>query len=675
MRQTPVDAPGRDDGERAPEPPAGAPAPPPAASPPPAPPSPASPEPPFHQRVTGWLREYFLGEEPGFWVAMVPMLLLAGVLFTRHPQTNYIFDEQEALLRNPYVNAKQGLRAWDAFKRDFWGLPHDRSIGSYRPLPNLVWRAVWLVRQSPWLAHWMNVLLHAANGAMMVVFVYFLTKRKGLAWIVGAVFTASAVITEAVCGVVGIADVMGGMGAILAILALRLPMPLMPLGVMGGTLFALFSKESGMVCVPLVPIAAFLLAPLTHESRPLRVPRAVLAFVGAIVAFVVYVELRKRWFPAPMEQSLLETPTTPLGTTAELKRKFLVWYHQPPLPKDPLNNPFVKADDAHRAAGALRVYWRGIVQVVFPKTLSGDYSSPAEPVPETLWFPESILGLLGFVLPPILALVVWVRGFLRERAKTFSDGDRLALLAVLGLVWMAVSYYPHSNIPVPLPTVRAERFWYFPVIGTCLTLGAFFVWLFEKTKHVKDGSIAVAAFAFFFFFQCGAAFRHSRDYKDDLAFWDATRKAAPRSSKAHLNYSVMQGARGRMDIREESNKVALELAPEWPMAHVYLGDAICRQHRPLDAWPHYETGFVMAKDDPNLLALGIQCLWDEEVDDGEGGRMKAFRKYEAQLLEMGDKHPGSWLAYHVRDVAEHGDEHNGIDPKYRPAGYNEGVKD
>ena len=70
------------------------------------------------------------------------------LLFTRHPaRTNFIFDEQEALLANPYVRsiaeAEPKFRWVDAFYRDFWGLGPERSIGSYRPIPNLVWRALW----------------------------------------------------------------------------------------------------------------------------------------------------------------------------------------------------------------------------------------------------------------------------------------------------------------------------------------------------------------------------------------------------------------------------------------------------------------------------------------------------------------------------------------------------
>ena len=52
--------------------------------------------------------------------------------------------------------------------------------------------------------------------------------------------------------------------------ALRLGGPTMPLGVAFGILFGLFSKESALVCVPLVPFAALLASPLTHPERPPR---------------------------------------------------------------------------------------------------------------------------------------------------------------------------------------------------------------------------------------------------------------------------------------------------------------------------------------------------------------------------------------------------------------------
>ncbi len=644
-----------------------------------------------------WIHDYFLGDDPGFGLALVPYCFLSMLLFTRHPSTNFIFDEQEALLANPYVRSiadpHPKFRWVDAFYRDFWGLGPDRSIGSYRPIPDLVWRALWGLgarEQTPFLHHWINVLLHGMNGAIVCVIAFQLTKRRGTAWLAGACFTASAVLTEAVSGVVGISDVLGATGALLALSALSLRMPWMTVGVFLATLFGLYSKESALCCVPLVPATALLCAQIYHPDKPRRWARAALALVASGAAFLIYVEARRRMFPAPIPPELsidanAGKPWAPRAFAAVLR-----WYAQPSLPKDPLNNPLVNTHGGIRVAGALRVYLRGLEQLVFPYPLSGDYSAPQEPAPTSMIFPESILGALLMVLPFPLAAWLGVRAYRRwKRDQTatvvVSSGEgpyrgaahelpmtrTIDLWPVIaaGCLWIVVSYFPVSNIPVLLPTVRAERFWYFPAIGSSLVLAIAFTALLSR---FKVGSLArtvtIGGILVFFGIQAICARRHANDYTDDLTFWDATRKAVPRSAKAHLNYSVMKGARGDLEGRRAANEVALELAPQWPMASIYLGDTLCRLHRAPEAWPHYKVGFDLAPNDVNLVALAMQCLWDEKMLAPES----PIRK---ELDDIKSNHPGSWVEYLGRDILEHGEEHNGVDPKYRPRGYNEGPKD
>ncbi|CAN5794693.1 hypothetical protein BH09MYX1_BH09MYX1_51470 [soil metagenome] len=701
------------------------------------------PKRPFLWGFRTWVRDYFLGEDPTLSTALVPLCFLAMALFTRNPvKTNFIFDEQEALLANPYVRSvadpASKIRWIDAFHRDFWGLTPDRTIGSYRPLPDLVWRLLWAVGardQTPFLHHWVNVLLHGLNGALMVMLVLRWTKDRKTAWLAGAIFTASAVLTEAIAGVVGLADVLGTLGALLALMSLQLSLPFMPFALFGATLIGLYSKESALCIVPLVPVGALLLAHLDHPKRPLRVLRMLVASIATLGAFVLYVEARKKMFPTSTPPELLPSADIGKGHATKFFHTLLRWYAQPGLPKDPLNNPLVDASPSLRIAGALRVYARGIGQVLLPVTLSGDYSAPQEPIPSSRVFPESILGGLLLVGPPIAAIIATVKVLLRDRKRNVrvereilaSDDPGLAVIPnrperaldyrapiiALGCLWMIVSYFPVSNIPIVLPTVRAERFWYFPVIGTSMILALAFAALFERFKkarrvpvaliacvlfggfyayawryhsvgifdHIVFGVIAftaivegafrwrvppaIAAFVLFLAFQSFSARRHANDYSDDLVFWDATRHAVPNSSKAALNYSVMQGARGNMEERRVANVRALELAPEWPMASVYLGDTLCRMHRVAEAWPHYKRGFDLGPNDINLIALGLQCIWDEGY----------FETVKQELAAQGADHPGSWLNFLQDDMALNGTTHNGVDPKYRPRGYNEGPKE
>src|SRR6185369_13825177 len=156
---------------------------------------------------------------------------------------------------------------------------------------------------------------------------------------------------------------------------------------------------------------------------------------------------------------------------------FLFWFNQPNLPHDPINNPLVDAKVPLRVAAALRVYAGGVGQVLLPWTLSGDYSYRAEPVPPRPVFFGSIAGALLAAVPLLAGLGVLLRNVLQSfrmrQAEPIVRQHRLAPGALLatGLLWFPIAYFPHSNIAVLLPTVRAERFWYLPVVGTSLVLG------------------------------------------------------------------------------------------------------------------------------------------------------------------------------------------------------------
>lgn len=782
--------------------------------------------------LADWFRAYFLEEDPGFWSAFAVFALVCVLLYSRWFSTNFIFDEQEALLANPYVNNAGGkLRFIDAIHRDFWGLLPDRSIGSYRPVPNFLWRAIWQLSSSregvfrqAFVHHILNVVLHGANAALMTVVTFAWTKRRGMAWIAGVIFAVAAILTEAVSGVVGLADVLGGMGALLALWALSAPAYAMPFAVFTAVAFGLFSKESALVCVPLVPFVALLVAPLAHPQRPARFARALLAFVAAAAAFYLYVELRKKWFPSPLPRDLADELPEDATWVKRTAHDFLVWFHQAPLPRDPLNNPLAKADPPFRVAGALRVYFRGLVQVVFPYPLSGDYSFPQEPVPDRLVFPQSVAGALGMVLPPLASLGAWLVALVRERrlraeaaaagfgargdllgdvmrgagvlllcvfpalavrALARGHGDEVLpqgplgpalvygppLLAALlwagsalrlhlrrrgapdggsarvraaglgfvllslalvvelfflrpagaslafrgvplwvaaipglvlgvgllveglapiadpfaarerrplgltgllmvaaGITWVVVSYFPHSNIPVVLPTVRAERFWYFPVLGSTLALAAFFTWLddLELRRFPAPAARRVVPWLLgaFLSFQALSAYRHAMDYRSDVDFWRATKDAVPRSAKAHLNYSVMKGARNDLETRLVESKIAMALAPDWAMAWIYTGDTLCRLHRAPEAWEFYAKGFDKGPNDSSLIALALQCLYDE----------KHLLEHADELRSLATDHEGSWLAYLALDTLNNHEKHKGVDPKYRPRAYNDGPK-
>jgi hypothetical protein len=604
---------------------------------------------------------YFRERDPTITAAFGPALAVSTLLFLRSPLSNYIFDEQEALLANPFVNGKVPFR--DVLTRDFWGLPHDRSIGSYRPLPNVVWRAFWQLGEvfhHPWALHWVNIVVHALNAACIARIAFGLTRDRVTSWFAGAAFAVCAVLTEAVTGVVGIADVFGALGLLLGVLALERALPAMGVLVFLSVTLGFFSKESTLVALPILFWAALLAAPLHHPERPLRVVRALVALAASAAALVLYTETRRRFFPSEVPPELA-APLPPASPAVEKAfHAFLRWFSQPKLPQDPINNPFAVATREYRVAGALGVYASGVFRALVPTVLSGDYSFAAEPIPQKLVSLRSVLGAALLVLPPIAGGALFVATLASREPR--SDRTRLYTLLAIGLVWVPVAYFPHSNIPIVLPTVRAERFWYLPAAGLALVLGRPLAFVAQRPRLFGTRHLGPALATLFLVFQATRARMHALDYADDLVFWRATARAVPLSAKAHLNYGVMLGARSQLEGRLRENRRAMEIAPSWPMAHIYYADTLCRLGRPDEAWPYYRDGMTMAPNDRNLIALALQCLWDH----------RAVKSREAELVSMAEAKPGTWLAFLNRDIVWNGEKNGGVERKYRPRGYDEG---
>lgn len=589
-------------------------------------------------------------------------LVLGALVFLRPLNTSFIFDEQEALLGSPYL--LEGA-FFDAFKLDFWGRAPGRTIGSYRPLPNLLW---WPLRKTlgwntPWVFCLLNLLLHAGTATLLALSAKKIARRmkcetgvvSALVWGTGLWFLLNASMTEAVCSAVGLADVLVGFFTACQLWVILTSIQrsgrftfIAAVGVCGGTtLVGLLSKETMLSSIVWVPILSVLWAP--PDWRRGRVLwGATMMLAAGVVGLVVFVYLRASLFPSsPAQVSSFLGADFGGGALAA----FLEWFRQPKMPIDPLNNPLLGASSSEKWATGSRLFLEQVRQLFFPWDLSADHSFPRTKV--TSWsFAESggafaLLALLGIVIEALRRRLVC--GVLSGAWLFFGAGAALLLC----------TYLPVSNLLVLLPTVRGDRLLYSPALGAALLWAAFFLELRERVP-LRGKKPLYSLGAAYLCFQALTARAHAFDYRSDVAFWRATSQGKPASAKSHLNLGVMVGARGDERARLGHTLEAVKLAPDWPMGQVYLGDVYCRLGEIESAWPHYVSGFSALPNSKMLTALGLQCLWER------GG----FSRHRAALLNLAMAHPDTWLDYFVTELAVNGDVHNGIPEKYRPRKYN-----
>src|SRR5690606_14538494 len=115
------------------------------------------------------------------------------------------------------------------------------------------------------------------------------------AWFAGLAFTVGAVVTEAVCAVVGLADVLCGTFILLCLNAFRLKLtwqlPLMFVYVCLGFL----CKEAMLTVIPMLALGALMSAPILHPDRPQRSTRFLRVGAGSMLALVAYTYVRRRF--------------------------------------------------------------------------------------------------------------------------------------------------------------------------------------------------------------------------------------------------------------------------------------------------------------------------------------------------------------------------------------------
>jgi tetratricopeptide (TPR) repeat protein len=214
-----------------------------------------------------------------------------------------------------------------------------------------------------------------------------------------------------------------------------------------------------------------------------------------------------------------------------------------------IDNPLTLLPVHLRVLNAIRIAWKYAGLLVFPATLSCDYSYDQI---------KLFAGLRHLSLPAVAAagtLVLWI----------VAVWKRWAVLLVAGAIYLA-GFAATCNILTRTGTIFAERLAYFPSAGFCLFAGFWFTWLEKRRRGAAFTLLAVAV--------AGLGVRtvvRNRDWRDNASLYLSAADAVPNSAKMRTFRGIVYIGRNQLDRARTDLQVALALNPDYPDAVEAMG--------------------------------------------------------------------------------------------------------
>jgi tetratricopeptide (TPR) repeat protein len=482
-------------------------------------------------------------------------LCLATVLaYSNSFQAGFPLDNKGLILQDPRLRAATRENITLILEHTYWW-PYGES-GLYRPATTLSYLLNYAVLGNgdrPAGYHAVNLLLQTLNVLLAYLLMLRLTRDGRASAAIAAVWAVHPLSVEAVTNIVGRADLLAALAVLSGFLlylqstdARGVRRLAWLAGLAAVTAIGLFSKESAVVIVGVIVLYEF----------TWRFPRRLPAFAWGAAALVP---------------------------------PFLVfWYHRAavigaavPAEFPFVDNPITGASAWTGRLTAIGVMARYLRLLVWPASLSADYSYPA--IPLARGSAEDWVGWIAVAAVVVATIVL----FRRQRTGFFCSAFAL------------VTFLPASNLLFPTGTIMAERLMYLPSLGlvALLVLGVFAVC--RRFGHPAIALVLIAGVA------AGLGYRtwtRNFDWRDDESIWTATVRTSPQSAKAHRALAealyAADSTHGNLDrVIAEASAAVERLAPlpaRWKDLQSY---------RQLAAY-HLDRGDLLRTRDDRTAATG-----------------------------------------------------------------------
>lgn len=455
-----------------------------------------------------------------------------------------VFDSGQAVLKDPRIRELSSANTHLILTQFYWYNTPNGSL--YRPLTTFSYLFNYAILGNgprPAGYHWVNFAIHAVNVSLVFLLALVLLEGAAPAFAVAALWSLHPILTESVANIVGRADLLAAFGVLAGLLCyLRAAASsgsrrcawLVALTLAAA--IGIFSKESGIVVLAVIPL--YDLAFRSSAPWRLRVP----GYLAAGLPVLVYLTVRA--------QVLAKLPAVVTPVT---------------------DNPLIGADFWTARLTAVKVLGRYLAVLVWPGSLSCDYSYNQIPLFSRHFNAEDWKTILA------LALLIGI-------AATGMVCYRRARPVFFFIFFFFVTLAPTANLVILIGAIMAERFLYLPSIGFIGCL----VWLvLAARRHVGQPILAAARFgapaalglmgiAF-----CARTLARNTDWQNAQSLWTSAVETSPASFKTHGNLAdvliARQGAASdavRAQL-EQSLAIMETLPPQDQIARVYANLGFC----------------------------------------------------------------------------------------------------
>lgn len=334
---------------------------------------------------------------------------------------------------------------------DFGLFLPDASRISYRPISEfLTWRLGWQFwGTNPLPYHVISLLLHASVALLLGLWVAELSGRRLMAWLTGVLFAVFPLHTESVAWLADQWSLWASLFFLLSLLLFsrwwhvpeKVPSWYFAISVALYAL-AIFSKESTLAMLPILPLSAWLISSGLAKTQWRRITFALLPFAGILILNVV---LRFVFLGSIGGYSNLETTPT---------------------------------------VHSLNDVWSIVVNRYLALLIA-----PVNP---------SVVGIDASVWTLRLFSIAWLLAL-------YILGRAITKWFVLALAWLFLAFLPVFNISLTINTgdLEQNRFFYIPSMAYCLLLAAVLTTLYKYIPRLKRsimplmGAVCAALILFF----------------------------------------------------------------------------------------------------------------------------------------------------------------------------------